>query len=194
MVIRVKTDYQLKDPRVMTVLFSDTRMAVVWLLVRCWLGWLWLEDGRQKITDAAWMGDGRALRAHWERVVAPDGALASGWYGDAIRLMVHHQWYGWLGAALAVSEVIVGVALILGLLTGLATLAGSLLTFTLLLPGAALANPFAFVLALGLIAAWKVAGYIGLDAFVLPWLGAPWHMGAFWKRIRPRRRPTTVAV
>jgi thiosulfate dehydrogenase [quinone] large subunit len=30
------------------------------------------------------------------------------------------------------------------------------------------------VAAIGLILAWKVAGYIGLDYFLLPWVGTPW--------------------
>ena len=32
-----------------------------------------------------------------------------------------------------------------------------------------------FTLAIGLILAWKVAGYYGLDRYVLPMLGTPWQ-------------------
>ena len=31
-----------------------------------------------------------------------------------------------------------------------------------------------FFTAVLLVLAWKIAGYIGLDYFVLPWLGTPW--------------------
>ena len=31
-----------------------------------------------------------------------------------------------------------------------------------------------FVVAVGLILAWKVAGYIGADFFLLRWIGTPW--------------------
>ena len=34
-----------------------------------------------------------------------------------------------------------------------------------------------FTLAIGLILGWKVAGYYGLDRYVLPLLGTPWHPG-----------------
>jgi hypothetical protein len=31
-----------------------------------------------------------------------------------------------------------------------------------------------FAIAVGLILAWKVSGYIGADYFLLRWLGTPW--------------------
>lgn len=192
MVIRVNTDYQHKDPRIMAMLFGDTRMAVLWLVVRVYVGWQWLESGRQKMTDPGWMDGGRALRASWEGAVGRSGggvAPIDGWYREAVRFMLDHQWYGWCGKVIAVSEVVVGLALILGLLTGVAAFIGALLSFNVLLAGATGASPLVFVAALGLIAAWKVAGYVGLDAFVLPKLGAPWRSGLSWKRIRPGARP-----
>ena len=35
-----------------------------------------------------------------------------------------------------------------------------------------------FVIAAGLILAWKVAGHFGADYFLLRWLGTPWQAGA----------------
>jgi hypothetical protein len=32
-----------------------------------------------------------------------------------------------------------------------------------------------FVVALTLVLAWKTAGYLGLDYWLLPLLGVPWH-------------------
>jgi thiosulfate dehydrogenase [quinone] large subunit len=46
-----------------------------------------------------------------------------------------------------------------------------------LLAGTVSINPVLFVGGIGLILAWKVAGYIGLDRFVLPKLGTPWQPG-----------------
>ncbi len=46
-----------------------------------------------------------------------------------------------------------------------------------LLAGADSINPVLFTLAVGLILAWKVAGYYGLDRYLLPLLGTPWHPG-----------------
>jgi thiosulfate dehydrogenase [quinone] large subunit len=193
MVIRVNTDYQLRDPKVATLLFSDTRMSIVWLLARVYLGWQWLDSGRQRVTTGEWMYGGQALRANWVHVVADPGsggtAMTTGWYRDLIRYMLDNGWYDWCGKVIAVSEVVIGLALVLGLLTGIAAFIGSLLTFSIVLAGVTSANPLVFIVALGVMAAWKVAGYIGLDAFVLPKLGAPWQPGVFWKRIRPGVRP-----
>lgn len=202
MVIRTSAECELKDPSVLSVLFSDTRMATAWLVVRLWLGWTWFDDGRQKVMDAAWMEQGEALRRYWAQVTAEPAwggsAVADGWHGAALRFMLDNSWYGWMGKAIAVGEVVIGLALLLGLFTGLAALLGALLTFTFLMAGSA--DPATFIVALGLVAAWKVAGYIGLDAYVLPRLGAPWRAGLFWDQIRPagglrrpKRRPKTCA-
>ena len=38
-------------------------------------------------------------------------------------------------------------------------------------------NPILFVLALGLVLSWRVAGFLGLDYWALPAIGTPWHRG-----------------
>ena len=47
------------------------------------------------------------------------------------------------------------------------------MNMSFLLAGSASTNPVLFTLAIGLILAWKVAGYYGLDRYVLPLLGTP---------------------
>jgi thiosulfate dehydrogenase [quinone] large subunit len=44
-----------------------------------------------------------------------------------------------------------------------------------MMAGSASTNPMLFVVAMVLIFAWKTAGYLGLDYFLLPLLGVPWH-------------------
>ena len=68
----------------------------------------------------------------------------------------------------------VGIALILGAFTGIAAFFGALMNWNFMLAGSASTNPVLFLVALGLIMAWKVAGYIGADYFLLPWIGTPW--------------------
>ena len=48
------------------------------------------------------------------------------------------------------------------------------MNMSFLLAGSASVNPVLFTLAIGLILAWKVAGYYGLDRWLLPILGVPW--------------------
>jgi thiosulfate dehydrogenase [quinone] large subunit len=38
------------------------------------------------------------------------------------------------------------------------------------------------LLAIGLMLAWKVAGWIGVDRVLLPALGTPWQAGSLFKR------------
>jgi len=71
--------------------------------------------------------------------------------------------------------VLIGIALILGLLTGLVAFAGAFMNFNFMLAGSASTNPVLFTLAVLLILAWKVAGYWGLDRYLLPSLGTPWQ-------------------
>jgi len=45
------------------------------------------------------------------------------------------------------------------------------------LAGVAGVNPVFFLVEVLLILAWRNAGYFGLDRYVLPALGTPWHPG-----------------
>jgi thiosulfate dehydrogenase [quinone] large subunit len=44
-----------------------------------------------------------------------------------------------------------------------------------LLAGSMSSNPVMFVLAIGLILGWRVAGHSGVDRYLLPRLGVPWR-------------------
>jgi thiosulfate dehydrogenase [quinone] large subunit len=69
----------------------------------------------------------------------------------------------------------VGLGLIFGILTGFAAFFGAFMNMSFLLAGSASTNPVMFTLAVGVILAWKVAGYYGVDRWLLPMLGTPWH-------------------
>jgi thiosulfate dehydrogenase [quinone] large subunit len=51
------------------------------------------------------------------------------------------------------------------------------MNMSFLLAGSASVNPVLFTLAVGLILGWKVAGYYGVDRYLLPLLGTPWRPG-----------------
>ena len=169
----------IQDPPFARFLFDNTASAWIWLLARIYLGWQWLQAGWHKVTDPAWMNGGTALKGFWTRAVAiPDPpakpAIAYGWYRDFLSALLEGGHYTWFGKLIAVGEVIVGVALILGLLTGFAAFAGAFMNFNFMLAGTASTNPVLFTLAVLLLMAWKVAGFWGLDRYLLPALGKPW--------------------
>jgi thiosulfate dehydrogenase [quinone] large subunit len=64
--------------------------------------------------------------------------------------------------------------LILGAFVGLAAAGGLLMNMAFLLAGTTSTNPVLAILGVLLILAWKNAGYIGLDRYLLPMLGTPW--------------------
>jgi thiosulfate dehydrogenase [quinone] large subunit len=82
-------------------------------------------------------------------------------------------WFAWL---ITLGEMAIGIGLLVGALTGIAAFFGALMNMSFLLAGSASVNPVMFTFAIGLMLAWKVAGYYGLDRYLLPRLGVPWHV------------------
>jgi len=70
---------------------------------------------------------------------------------------------------------LIGIALIIGAFTGIAAFVGGFMNWNFMMAGSASVNPVFFVIAVGLILAWKVSGYIGADFFLLRWIGTPWR-------------------
>ncbi len=79
-----------------------------------------------------------------------------------------------MGKVVAFDETAVEIDLILGAFVGVAALAGGFMNVNFMLAGSASSNPVLLILAIVLILAWKTAGYIGLDRYLVPILGTPW--------------------
>src|SRR5690554_5046162 len=171
-----KTVYY-EEPAISRFLFASPYMAPVWTVLRIWLGWTWLSSGWGKVMNPAWVGEnaGVAISGYLQGALARAG-------GDAPSVA---GWYAWLienvflpnatvmSYAVAFGEVAVGAALIVGLLTGLSAFFGGFMNASFLLAGTLSTNPVMFIVATWLVLAWRIAGYWGLDYWVLPWLGAP---------------------
>ncbi len=166
-------------------LFGNTKTAVFWLLARVYVGWVWLEAGFEKVNSDVWSGSkaGTALTGFIKGALVktsgehPD---VSGWYAWFLEHAVLPHAALW-SHVVANGEVLVGVALILGAFVGIAAFFGAFMNLNFLLSGAVSVNPVLFTLAIGLILAWKVAGYYGLDYLFLPFLGTPWRPGNVFK-------------
>jgi thiosulfate dehydrogenase [quinone] large subunit len=103
------------------------------------------------------------------------------WYRDFVQYMIDHRWNGWMTYVIAYGELLVGVALIIGAFTGFAALFGATMNFNFLLAGTASTNPVLFLVAIVMMLAWKNAGYVGLDRWLLPALGTPWKAGQVFR-------------
>ena len=167
----------IPDPPLAFALFQTTRFAWLWLILRVYLGYSWLSSGWGKITNPAW-ATGGPLRGFWENaVVVPETgrpAIAFDWYRGFIQFMLDNQWYEWFADLIMYGELLVGIALILGAFTGLAAFAGSFMNWNFIMAGTASTNGLMLILAVLLILAWKVAGWYGLDRWLLTYLGAPY--------------------
>jgi len=175
-----KGGYHVEDPPIAKALFSSTAAAWLWLLVRLYVGYEWLEAGLHKFSDPKWMVDGTALLGYWTNAVkvpAPPAraAITYDWFRGFLQFLIDIHANTWFGGLVAHGELLVGIGLILGGLVGIAAFFGALMNMNFMLAGSASTNPLLFFLAIGLILAWKVAGYYGLDRVLLPVLGTPWH-------------------
>jgi thiosulfate dehydrogenase [quinone] large subunit len=91
-------------------------------------------------------------------------------------------------------ELAVGLGLILGAFVGLAATGGLLLNGAFLLAGTTSTNPVLAMLGILLILAWKNAGYLGLDHYLLPALGTPWSQPKIEKPAGPVPRPAVTPI
>jgi thiosulfate dehydrogenase [quinone] large subunit len=195
-VVRTERGTVLTDPPLAQFLFSDTRMAPVWLVIRLLLGWAWIQPGLEKLGNPAWMQTGEALRGFWEAaVVVPEGGrppITFEWYRSFIQGMLDAGSYVWFAKLVAVGEVVIGVMLVLGLFVGVAAFLAAFMNWNYIMAGSASSNGLLGLAAVLLILAWKTAGYYGLDRFILPKLGMTWQ-GAPPRRVVPARAPQPTA-
>jgi thiosulfate dehydrogenase [quinone] large subunit len=192
---------ELHDPAIIRLVFSNTWLAPLWLVARVYLGYQWLLAGSHKVWGSErWINvpgpDGLPLKSFWDRATAIPATgtpvIKYDWYRDFLTFMSDHGWYHWFAWVIGIGEVTVGVLLIVGAFTGLAAAAGAMLNFNFMLAGSASTNPVMFIIALLVIFGWKVAGWMGVDRWLLPALGTPWEPGPaviFRREPEPGRAP-----
>ena len=175
-------------------LFRSRAASVIWLAVRLVLGYWWLNAGYQKIWGsekaAFWFGRGAGVKGF-----ASSGVLGSasgksgasyGWWAAFLHNFVVPN-ASWIAKLIALGELAIGIALILGLFTGLVALCGLTLNLVYMFTGSAGINPAYAILEVALVLAWRNAGYLGLDRYALD--GAWWrgHLSRFTDRAEHRR-------
>jgi thiosulfate dehydrogenase [quinone] large subunit len=169
---------EVEGPAFARYLFSNTRAGLFWLPIRIFLGFEWMLAGWEKLTGHGWIDGGSALLGYWKSVVAipPTGrpAISFDWYRSFLQVLIDHDAQGWFAWLITIGELAVGIAILVGALVGIAAFFGATMNMSYMLAGSASTNPVLFAMAVGLILAWRVAGYYGLDRYLLPALGTPW--------------------
>ncbi len=161
--------------------------AVLWLIARLWLGYEWLTAGIAKVFgegSAVWVGDKAgvavsgflngaiaksALAADYDPLKNPHPAVQT-WYAQLAHdvFLPNAVLFSYL---VAYGELLVGLALILGIFTHFAALMGVLLNLAFLFAGSTSTNPQLLVVGLTIVLVGGVAvGTYGLDYFARPML------------------------
>lgn len=174
------TTYTIKQSWFPHFFFTDTASAPLWFIIRIYLGYEWLMAGWGKVMNPKWFGGdaGAALQGFVQGAVAkttcaPEIAAAAchpavqTWYASFLQSTVLPNLVAWSNAV-AVGEVLIGLGLIFGAVTGIAAFFGFFMNLNFILAGTVSENPGMLVLALLLMLAWRVSGYWGLDRYVLP--------------------------
>ena len=190
----------VEEPRIAKLLFTSTTAGLIWLVVRLYFGYEWLHAGFEKITGTEggfWTWHFGYTQDSWIRSAKPFQGVV-GYFttnaGQGPHSAVNYGWYAaflrWLGhpapatvfvRVIALGEFTIGIALIVGLFTGVAAFFAGMLTMSFGLAGVAGVNPVFFLAEVLLILAWRNAGYYGLDRYVLPALGTPWQPGTLFR-------------
>lgn len=172
---------EIAEPKFSRFVFSDSRFSWVWLLLRLYVGYQWFTAGWEKVVSPAWVGPqaGSAIQGFLKGALALTGGAhpsVSAWYAYFLShvALVHPVFFSYL---VSFGELAVGLGLILGAFTGIAAFFGVLMNFSYLFAGTVSINPLLLLIQLFLILAWRNAGWLGLDRWLLPWLGVPWQRG-----------------
>ena len=105
----------------------------------------------------------------------------TGWYASFLESVVvpNAALFSYL---VIFGETLVGIALILGVFSGIAAFFGVFMNASFLFAGTAGANLLMALVAIVLVLAWRVAGWWGLDRWILPAIGVPGAAGTLFKR------------
>lgn len=177
---------EVEGPAFSRFLFGNSRAGLFWLPIRLFVGFAFLEAGLHKLLPegkamgAGWLDGGASLLGYWKGAVAiPEQgrpAISFEWYRDFLNFLISIDAQTWFGYLIVFGEIAVGLGLIFGALSGIAAFFGITMNMSFLLAGSASTNPVLLMMGIGLMLAWRVCGYYGLDRYLLPALGVPWHL------------------
>ncbi|HSW88680.1 MAG TPA: DoxX family protein [Candidatus Saccharimonadales bacterium] len=176
---------QIPEPAFSRFIFADTRLSFIWLILRLYVGWEWVQAGYEKVTNPVWTGSQAGIALHGFllgslRKSSGEHPDVSGWYAAFIHGVALPQ-AAMFSYMVSYGELLVGIALILGIFTGIAAFFGAFMNMNYLFAGTVSINPLLFLLELFIILAWRVGGWYGIDRWLLPMLGTPWQPGKMFK-------------
>ena len=162
----------------MTDFFKGAKGSWMWLVIRLYLGYEFLEAGWHKITGATPFDASGFLKGGIAKIIPPTDPAAAAKF----KPITEAEWWGHFLQNFALpnvklfnfmvpwGELLVGLALILGFATIFAATMGALMNWAFLMTGSTSSNPYLFALEFILVAAGGAyAGYLGVDYWFRPW-------------------------
>jgi thiosulfate dehydrogenase (quinone) large subunit len=139
----------------------------LWTVIRLYLGYAWLSGGLGKLT-----GGGFDASGFLQGAVAQAGGnhpAVQSWWGVFLEQVALPN-AGLFSFLVMWGEILVGIALILGVFTNFAALMGITMNFAFLFSGTVSTNAQMVLLTVFLLIAGANAGRYGLDRWVMPYL------------------------
>jgi len=150
----------------MATFLKGPKMAVVWTVLRIWLGIQWIEAGFHKMTggfDAGGFLQGALAQA------GGDHPAVQGWYAAFLQGFAVPN-VELFNVLIPWGECLVGLGLILGAATIPALLAGAFMNLNFLLAGTVSTNPILYTAAIILLFTGAAGYYYGVDRFAIPYV------------------------
>jgi thiosulfate dehydrogenase (quinone) large subunit len=181
----VKRQTQSLRRNIMNALKNDKITGIIWLFARLWLGYEWIQGGIEKVFgegSAVWVGPkagvavtgflkGAIAKSYlaegFDPVKTPHPAVQN-WYADLVQnvFLPNATLFSYM---VAFGELLIGIALIVGLFTRFAAFWGAFLNLAFLFAGTSSTNPQMLVVGLVILLVGGVAvSYYGLDYFARP--------------------------
>jgi thiosulfate dehydrogenase [quinone] large subunit len=132
------------------------------------------------------MDTGEVLLKFWQSglKMTPKPVIAFDWYRAFIEFLVNSEAHIWFSKIIIFGELAIALGLILGAFTGIAAFFGGLMNWSFIMAGSASTNGLLFAIATWLVLAWRNAGWIGLDRWLLTMIGTPWKSGHLFHRTK----------
>ena len=160
--------------------------AVVWAIVRIWLGVQWMKWGLEKFTAGGF--DATAFLNGAVRKSLGDFPSVPGWYASFLKgfALPHVDFFNLL---VSYGEVLVAISLILGALTTVGLVAALLMNLSFMLAASTYPNPLLYSIAIVLLIMGPAAYEFGVDRYMLPILK---RILAQFRARSPKRAPEAV--
>ncbi|PAE15955.1 Crp/Fnr family transcriptional regulator [Virgibacillus sp. 7505] len=141
--------------------------AALWAVIRIYLGYSWLTGGLGKLTGGGFDASGFLQSAVAQ--AGGDHPAVQGWWAVFLEQVALPN-AGLFSFLVMWGEILVGIALILGVFTNFAALMGITMNFAFLFSGTVSTNAQMVLLTIFLLVAGANAGRYGLDRWVMPYL------------------------